>query len=225
MAFKIGDELINMIGDFANMNRSPDFKVKTNENQQRAAKTRAGRHYSLNLAVGISDEIPRFSEANTRGMRRQSADRVLRPSRYPISSKRTSSSDRGMVHSSTDPIDKHTSLSNIRGDIKEMPKTHGIFRNFSPKDKSSSIEECEETVSPSAITDNGGEVVRNHKVSVKSDGSSSGADNTSSVNLPISPSSSLRAKIISDTGHRGSIILIEDNDETIGRSYMIDNPN
>lgn len=54
MALKIGDELINMIGEFATMNRSPDFKVKTNEHQQRAAKTRIGCHYSLNLAVGVS---------------------------------------------------------------------------------------------------------------------------------------------------------------------------
>lgn len=54
MAFKIGDELIHMIGDFTNMNRSPDFKAKANENPQRAAKTRPGRQHSLNLAVGVS---------------------------------------------------------------------------------------------------------------------------------------------------------------------------
>lgn len=139
--------------------------------------------------------------------RRQSADRALRPSRYPVK-KRTSSSDR-ILHSSTDPNDKRTSLSNIRGDIEEMPKIHGIFRNFSLKDKSTSIEECEKTVSPSTTT----EAMRTHEeASMNSDDNASGSDNAS-VNLPKSPSLSLHAKIISDIGHRGSIILIEDNDD------------
>lgn len=48
---------MNMIGDFTNLNRTPDFKAKSDETSKNPAlasvRTNERRH-SLNLAVGVS---------------------------------------------------------------------------------------------------------------------------------------------------------------------------
>ncbi|EJD76247.1 hypothetical protein LOAG_16775 [Loa loa] len=202
MAFKIDDELINMIGDFANMNRSPDFKVKTTENQQKIARTRIGRQHSLNLAVGVSDEIPPFSEVNT-ATRRQSTGKLLHP---------------------THLINKHNfpAPTHMKEDNEQIRKRHGKAGNYSLlKDtnignEESDLEELaeEEIDLLASRTNNETGSVKNYKEALMNDndGDDNDNDNTSTNSTILSPLS-LHTKIINNMGHRGSIILIDDNDD------------
>ncbi|VDK47798.1 unnamed protein product [Gongylonema pulchrum] len=57
MSAKFGGALMNMIGDFANMSRIPDFNTKSDERLRNSAHATAravDRRHSLNLAVGVS---------------------------------------------------------------------------------------------------------------------------------------------------------------------------
>ncbi|MFH4974757.1 hypothetical protein AB6A40_001466 [Gnathostoma spinigerum] len=80
---KFSGALIDMIGDFASINRSPDIKGNSERNLKRLSVSSAGvaplqpsarprfdRRHSLNLAVGVSDEIPPFN-SNYRRLQHQ----------------------------------------------------------------------------------------------------------------------------------------------------------
>lgn len=64
MVSKFSGTLLNMVSDFANINRSPDTNAKSNRKPQNPAinaMKKIERRHSLNLAVGVSDETPPFT--------------------------------------------------------------------------------------------------------------------------------------------------------------------
>uniref|UniRef100_A0AAF5PUA5 Uncharacterized protein n=2 Tax=Wuchereria bancrofti TaxID=6293 RepID=A0AAF5PUA5_WUCBA len=195
MAFKIDDELINMIGDFANLNRSPEFKVKTNENPQKAAKAPINRQYSLNLAVGVSEETPLFNEVNST-TRRQSTGKIFNP--IHLINKRTFSAP---IHMKDD-IEK----------IRKKHEKHGSFsllnnKNIGNEELNLEMLAEEETDLLALTNNNETECVINQNDKVDNNN-----DNLS-VNSTILPPQSFHTKIINNVGHRGSIILINDDDD------------
>ncbi|MCP9262749.1 hypothetical protein DINM_005720 [Dirofilaria immitis] len=197
MSFKIGDELIHMIGDFANMNRSPDFKVKTNDNIPKIPKQRTERIHSINLAVGVSDELPPFND-----IRRQSTGKILHATTNHPFNQRTLSA----------PVQ-------MKDDIEKIRKKYEKFSLLT--DKNNEIEESDFEVlseeeppnSPiSTIETNGTESMITHKEALTTDDNDNDNDNTS-VNPTILSPLLLHTKIINNMDHRGSLILIDDNDE------------
>uniref|UniRef100_A0A0R3RRQ9 Uncharacterized protein n=1 Tax=Elaeophora elaphi TaxID=1147741 RepID=A0A0R3RRQ9_9BILA len=201
MAFKIGDELINMIGDFTNMNRSPDFKSKTSENVQKAARIRIGRRHSLNLAVGVADEMPPFSTGNVATIRRQSIDKILHPSSaQPVNQRALSDS------------------AHMREDIEQIETKHGKSGKLELfKDKNDKIEESElellleVTDSPSSTNSNASESQITRKEVSTNNGDNDNIS-VSSKKVPSTKIMQLHTKIINNMGHRGSIVLIDDDD-------------
>ncbi|CAG9540789.1 unnamed protein product [Cercopithifilaria johnstoni] len=194
MAFKIDDELINIIGDFANMNRWPDFKIKQ---KTVLKKTPTERQHSLNLAVGVSDERPPFSEDNVattrqRQRQRRSTGKIFHPLTYLINNKRTSSAP-----------------AHMKDDNEQIQEKHGKIGNFPLNDKNNRIENFdlevlpEEIVLLSSVTRS--ESIINHKKESMNNGDNGG------VNPIILPPLSLYTNV----GHRGSIVLIDDNDDKL----------
>uniref|UniRef100_A0A8R1TWR6 Uncharacterized protein n=1 Tax=Onchocerca volvulus TaxID=6282 RepID=A0A8R1TWR6_ONCVO len=192
MAFKLGDELMHMIGDFANMNRSPDFKVKTNnENPQKALKPRTERIHSINLAVGVSDEPPPFNEPNT-GIRRQSSDKILQ---------------------ATQPINQRTLSApvHMKDDCEQIRKKYAKFALL--KDKNNGIEESGLEVLPEEETDSpvSTPIDATESTIIYKEASTVGDDNdNASINATILSPVLLHTKIINNVGHRGSIVLIDE---------------
>uniref|UniRef100_A0A915PXG1 Uncharacterized protein n=1 Tax=Setaria digitata TaxID=48799 RepID=A0A915PXG1_9BILA len=200
MAFKIGDELITMIGEFANMNRSPDFKVKTSENSQKVPKMRLGRQHSLNLAVGVSDEKPPFSEVNI-PTRRQSTGKISETDGH-IGGKRTLSAPPQMK-TDIDQIRKRREKSRKMFTLKDKPTgTEGL---------EAVTEEETDLMSPSIIN------MRTENVHYQQASNNCDNDNGDdiAVKTALLPSTSTSyTKIINNMDHRGSIVLIDDNDDT-----------
>ncbi|VIO97841.1 Uncharacterized protein BM_BM9274 [Brugia malayi] len=209
MAFKIDDELINMIGDFANLNRSPEFKVKTNENPPKVAKAPINRQYSLNLAVGVSEEIPPLNEVNST-TRRQSTGKISNP--IHLINKRTFSA----------PIQMKNDIEKIR----KKHEKHGNFsllnnKNIGNKELNFEILAEEETDLLLSTNNNETKCVISQNEALTNDNVDNTNDNLS-INSTLLLPQSFHTKIINNVGHRGSIILINDDDDDVDVDVGVD---
>ncbi|VDM98240.1 unnamed protein product [Thelazia callipaeda] len=172
---------LNMLGDFASINRSPDFNSKSSNDHSKSTRAQVGRQHSLSLAVGVADEPGLFTvdkELSTRRQTMASVNCDAKKSRIDRRLSAPPSLKAGLKRLHMKLENLHEAILARNGTVKEQ-KSHQQIPS----------EVHSRSISPCPVFQ----------------------ESSSSYSSSADHSKAMQTIIISNMGHRGSVVVIDDD--------------